>query len=83
VSNENKSIKAPLKALKGFQRILLKAGESKSVQFILNSQDLSIVDEQGKMKQVKGKIMISIGGGQPDEKHKTTSDTVKGYVSLN
>lgn len=80
VSNENKSIKSPLKALKGFQRISLKSGESKLVQFVLSPQDLSIVDDKGTMKQIKGKVMISIGGGQPDEKNKTTSDVVKGHV---
>jgi beta-glucosidase len=83
VSNENKTIKAPLKALKGFKRISLKSGESRVVQFVLTPQDLSVVNDKGMMKQNKGKIMISIGGGQPDEKHKTTSNVVKGYVSIN
>ena len=83
VSNENKTIKAPLKALKGFKRIPLKAGESKMVQFTLSPQDLSTVDDKGKLKQNKGKIMISIGGGQPDEKNKRTSDVVKREIVVN
>ncbi len=82
VSNENKTIKAPLKALKDFKRIVLKAGESKIIQFQLSPQDLSTVDDNGMLKQLKGKIMISIGGGQPDEKNKTTSDVVKGEVKI-
>jgi len=82
ISNENKAVKAPLKALKGFKRIPLKAGESKVVQFMLSPQDLSTVDDKGKMKQAKGKIMISIGGGQPDEKNKRTSDGVKGEIRV-
>jgi beta-glucosidase len=83
VSNENKTIKAPLKALKGFKRISLKAGESKIVQFQLRPEDLSTVDDNGKLKQNKGKVMISVGGGQPDEKNRTTSNIVKGYININ
>ncbi|HLG39076.1 MAG TPA: glycoside hydrolase family 3 C-terminal domain-containing protein, partial [Chitinophagaceae bacterium] len=47
VSNENKTIKAPLKALKGFKRIALKAGESRVVQFQLTPENLSTVDDNG------------------------------------
>jgi beta-glucosidase len=83
VRNENKIIKSPLKALKGFQRISLKAGQSKQVQFQLNPQDLSVADDKGVMRPLKGKIMISVGGGQPGEKNKTTSDVVKGNVMIN
>ena len=82
VSNENKAIKAPLKALKGFKRISLKAGETKMVQFTLTPQDLSTIDDKGKFKENKGNIMISIGGVQPGDKNKTTSDVVKGEVRV-
>jgi beta-glucosidase len=83
VSNKNKTIKAPVKALKGFKRIFLKAGETRIIQFELSPQDLSTVGDKGMMKQTKGKIMISIGGGQPDEKNKTTSDVVKNTITIN
>ncbi|TMI68905.1 MAG: glycosyl hydrolase [Bacteroidetes bacterium] len=83
ISNENKTIKAPLKALKGFKRIFLKAGESRIVQFQLAPADLSIVDDNGSLKEIKGKRMITVGGGQPDEKNKTTSNIVKGYIVIN
>jgi beta-glucosidase len=83
ILNENKTIKAPLKALKGFKRIFLKAGESKIVQFQLTSQDLSVTDNNGVYKQIKRKVLISVGGGQPDEKLKTTSNVVKGLITIN
>jgi beta-glucosidase len=82
VSNENNAFKAPLKALKGFKRISLKAGESKIVQFQLTPENLSTVDDKGMMKQNKGKIMISVGGGQPGEKNKTTSNVVRAEVRI-
>lgn len=83
VSNQDNSIHAPLKALKGFKRISLKAGESKTVQFQLRPQDLSIIDEQGISKQVKGKIMISVGGGQPGINNKSSSNVISKTVSIN
>jgi beta-glucosidase len=56
---------APVRALKGFQRISLKQGERKAISFTLTAADLSLVDEQGKSYQPVGKAVISIGGGQP------------------
>ncbi|MBL7745427.1 MAG: glycoside hydrolase family 3 C-terminal domain-containing protein [Chitinophagaceae bacterium] len=82
LSNENKTIKAPLKALKGFKRIFLKAGESKIIQFILTPQDLSVPDEKGTYRPLKGKLSVSVGGGQPDEKNKTTSNLQRKTVSI-
>lgn len=66
-----------VRALKGFQRIFLKAGESKIVQFSLTPQELSVIDDMGKVKPMMGKVSISIGGGQPDLKIKTSSGVVK------
>lgn len=67
VATQDKKIYAPIKALKGFKRIFLKAGESKQVQFQLTPENLSIVTDKGVLTQLKGKLSISAGGGQPDE----------------
>jgi beta-glucosidase len=83
IAHEGVQSKVPLKALKGFQRIFLKAGESKTVSFTLSPEQLSIVDEDGKMEEPKGKVVISIGGGQPDVKNKTTSNVIKGSLIIN
>jgi beta-glucosidase len=56
---------APLRSLKGFQRIPLKRGESKEVSFMLTAEDLSLIDEKGNSYQPEGKTVLSIGGGQP------------------
>jgi len=76
VSSQNKNIQSPIRALKGFQRIALKAGETKTVQFNLSGSDLSLVNKEGKLYQPGGKIMISVGGGQPCVKNKTTSNVL-------
>lgn len=72
----------PLKALKGFKRIALKAGESKTVTFTLTPEQLSLINEAGNAYQPKGKLTVSIGGGQPGVKNKTTSNVVSKVVAI-
>lgn len=82
VANQNTAIQSPIKALKGFKRISLKARESKVVQFQLTPQDLSLVDNSGASKQMKGKVTISVGGGQPGVKNKTTSNVLTKIITI-
>lgn len=65
--------KAPLQALKGFRRVFLKTGETQNVSFQLTPEQLSLIKETGEAYQPKGKLKISIGGGQPGVAIKTTS----------
>jgi beta-glucosidase len=74
--------RAPLKALKGFKRINLKAGESQLVNFTLTPEQLSLVNETGASYQPKGKLSISVGGGQPGIKNKTTSNVITKTVTI-
>ncbi|MNG20965.1 Periplasmic beta-glucosidase precursor [compost metagenome] len=74
VINQNASIKAPLKTLKGFERISLKAGESKTITFTLSPEDLSHVTTEGVYQEYNGEIKIAIGGHQPDEANKTSGN---------
>jgi beta-glucosidase len=57
---------APLRALRGFQRVHLKAGESQKVNFELKDRDLSMVTEAGEPIIAEGEYSVSIGGGQPN-----------------
>jgi beta-glucosidase len=82
VSHEGINARAPIRALKGFKRISLKIGESKIIRFELTAGQLSLVDENGKMYQPKGKIKISVGGGQPGLKNQTTSNVVSGNILI-
>ena len=74
VTHVNARYKAPIRALKGFQRIKLNPGESKVITFTLSVQDLSLVNEQGQYYQPKGAVQISVGGGQPNVANTTTSN---------
>jgi beta-glucosidase len=82
ISHQGVQGKAPLESLKGFQRITLKTGESKTVSFTLTPEQLSIVSEDGKMLEPKGKVELSIGGGQPKVKNKMTSNVVSGFFVI-
>ena len=57
---------APIRALRGFQRVHLEPGASQKVDFHLNSRDLSMVTDLGDVIVAQGKYAVSIGGGQPD-----------------
>lgn len=56
------SIIKPVKELKGFQKILLKTGESKLVEFTLSSKELSFFDADGKSILEAGKFHVFVGG---------------------
>jgi beta-glucosidase len=74
--------KAPIRALKGFERTFIKAGQSKIIKFELNPEDLTLVDAEGNSKVVKGKLLISAGGCQPDAQTQANKKTVSKTVSL-
>ena len=51
--------------MKGFDRVSLKAGESVDVVFTVTPDELTVVDQNGESVPMKGKIVVSVGGGQP------------------
>jgi len=57
---------APIRALRGFDRVHLQPGESQKVHFELKDRDLSMVSEAGEPIIAEGKYSVSIGGGQPN-----------------
>lgn len=81
-AHQGHAVTAPLKALKGFQRVMLKAGESRVVSFLLTAEQLSLVDKEGKLFQPNGEIKISAGGGQPGTTIKTTSNVVTASIRV-
>lgn len=80
--NQDAAIKTPLKSLKGFDRFNLKPGENKTITFNLSPEDLSYVTPEGSLKQYEGKIKISIGGSQPDEKLLTKGNVISKIMQL-
>jgi beta-glucosidase len=67
---------APLKALRGFRRVHLAAGETKQVEFALEGREMSMVSAEGEPEIPAGAYTISVGGGQPGTSAQTLSGTV-------
>ncbi len=66
VRHQGRDVLVPNCALKGVQKVSLKSGETKSVEFTLRAQDLSIVDTEGNAIVSSGDVEIFVGGGQPN-----------------
>ena len=56
---------AAVRELRGFARVHLAPGASKTVTFALHDRELSVVDAQGKRAVVPGTVRFWVGGGQP------------------
>jgi beta-glucosidase len=55
------SITRPVKELKGFQKVFLKAGESKTLTFTLNVEDLAFYNSDLKFKAEPGDFKVFVG----------------------
>jgi beta-glucosidase len=67
------SVSRPVKELKGFQRIHLKAGESKTVTFDLTPDLLSFYDIDGNLVLEPGDFVIMTGPNSRDVQRKAFS----------
>jgi beta-glucosidase len=56
---------APLRALAGFKRVHLEAGETQKVQITILNRNLSFVDEAGARRIAPGTVQVWVGGGMP------------------
>lgn len=82
IRNQNPAIKTAIKVLKGFQRVHLKTGETKTIRFTLSPDDLSYIAEDGSKTLLNGNINIAVGGHQPDEPNKSSGNIVQSIVSI-
>ena len=75
---------APIRALRGFERVHLDPGASQKVRFELNARDMSMITEAGEPIVAEGRYTLSVGGGQPDTGVQVLTDTfnVKGTLAL-
>ena len=76
VAHMGSKVERPIKELKGFQRVALKAGESKIVMFPLKAKDLAYWDEQRKQWVVEDEsVNLMVGGSSADVKVQQTIRT--------
>lgn len=68
VSLPDSKLKKPIRDLQGFKRIHLKVGETQTVEFTLLPDQFAARDENNLDIVEPGKVLISVGGKQPDTK---------------
>jgi beta-glucosidase len=56
---------SPIQALRGFQRLMLSAGQTVPLHFTLDARALSTVDAAGRRSVAPGHYRIVVGSGQP------------------
>ncbi|WP_346858170.1 glycoside hydrolase family 3 C-terminal domain-containing protein [uncultured Draconibacterium sp.] len=66
LKDEIASTPRPKLQLEGFERIFLKAGESKMVEFELTPRQFSIIGADDKRIIESGSFTVFVGGGQPE-----------------
>jgi beta-glucosidase len=82
ISHKDVAGRTPVRALKGFRRIHLKAGETKTVVFTVKAKDLAIVGSDGKQVPAKGNVEISVGGMQTTAKLVSEGKAVLKSITL-
>jgi beta-glucosidase len=75
-------VKAPIRTLKGFQRVSLKKGESKLISFTLPPEALSALNTEHERVLLPGSVEISVGGAQPGTKAPMSSNLVQSIVKI-
>ena len=60
------SVTRPVKELKGFERVELKAGESRDVVFTLKAADLAFYTARGRWEAEPGEFKVFVGGNSSD-----------------
>lgn len=65
LTDEKTSTPRPIRQLEGFERIMLRPGESKVVEFNLDPRQLSIINNKNQRVIEPGWFTIAVGGKQP------------------
>ncbi len=82
VSQKNGGMHTPIHSLKGFQRINLKAGETKQFVFSLPPTDLFEFDSTGERHLIDGDFEIFVGGCQPSASSVVEGKTLRNTISI-
>ncbi len=76
------SVTRPVKELKGYQRVFLKAGETKKIKFTLNSESLAFYDIDMNYVVEPGTFTIMTGSSSKNSDLKKTILTVNKKIKL-
>ncbi|MDR3365532.1 MAG: fibronectin type III-like domain-contianing protein, partial [Prevotellaceae bacterium] len=81
VAHTDAKRRVPIRSLQGFKRIHIRAGETKTVDFVLTPQQLAQVDVNRWVTEA-GTVRLSIGGKQPDKDAIDARRVVEASVSV-
>ncbi len=73
VTNESAAVPVPIRQLAGFTRVRLAPGASRTVEFAIRPEHLSVIDEEGKRVALPSHYLIAAGGCQPGWGTRSTS----------
>ena len=68
LSDLEASVEVPLYSLKGFQRVALKAGESQELTFMVTSEMMELINDEGRAVLEPGEFKIRVGGSSPGKR---------------
>ncbi|MFT3794877.1 beta-glucosidase BglX [Flavobacterium sp.] len=74
------SIVRPVKELKGFQKIKLEAGESKTVRFTVDNEKLSFYHNDLELRSEAGEFELMVGSSSEDIRQKSSFELVENPV---
>jgi beta-glucosidase len=82
VSLPESELRKPIRSLQGFKRIHLKAGETRTVEFVLQPQQFAGRNEENIPLVEAGNVLISVGGKQPDERSLASGNVIQKSVEI-
>jgi beta-glucosidase len=83
LSNLKAPVAVPIRSLKGFKRIHLLPGETKTVEFSIPPDAFSIINDKNERVILPGQFEIYVGGGQPGSKiGPPDSEILKANITL-
>ncbi|MDA2923700.1 glycoside hydrolase family 3 C-terminal domain-containing protein [Acidobacteria bacterium AH-259-L09] len=85
LSDVKASVPVPIRALQGFKRIYLEAGEKRKVEFLLAPRQLSLIDKEYRRVVEPGTFEVTVGGKQPGftgTADAATTETVTGQFEV-
>jgi beta-glucosidase len=65
VTDVEASVRVPIRSLAGVERVHLKAGERRVVEFTIKPRQLAVITDDGRTVVEPGDFKVTIGGKQP------------------
>jgi beta-glucosidase len=81
ISHKNSTNQSPIRSLVDFKRIHFKAGETKTIDFVITPEQYAQLNELGDKVYEAGDVTISVGGRQPNSKDHNNQSSKKDIVT--